>query len=90
MIEKGTKVWWLDGIGYKHKGVVASDTDTTEFMIPVRTGDDRILHIRYLDLHIESNPNVKCDLCGHIVTANDFAAQADHVYIKHGGYHKYQ
>ncbi len=55
MIEKGTKVWWLDGIGYKHKGVVASDIGDFDFMIPVRTSDDRILYIRYLDLHIETN-----------------------------------
>lgn len=53
-MEKGDKVKWADGIGFVQTGTVARDTDSNEFMIPVRTKDDRILRIRYLDLTVIS------------------------------------
>ncbi len=50
---KGTKVKWIDGLGFEHTGLVERDIGGgNEFMIPIRTYDDRILSIRYLDLHL--------------------------------------
>lgn len=50
-MKAGDKVKWVDGIGFEHTGIVEQH-DNGEFMIPVRTNDDRILRIRYVDLHI--------------------------------------
>ena len=49
-MDKGDKVKWVDGMGFEHTGIVAWDSDPNDFMIPVRTNDDRVLRIRYLDL----------------------------------------
>ena len=51
MYTKGDKVNWVDGIGFEHTGTIDQDTDSNEFMIPVRTNDDRILRIAYKNLH---------------------------------------
>ncbi len=49
-MKKGDKVKWVDGIGHEQTGIVDRDTEPNEFRIPVRTNDDIILIIRYLDL----------------------------------------
>ncbi len=62
-MNKGDKVKWLDGIGFEHTGIVDRDTDPDEFMIPVRTNDDRILRIRYLDLTLIEPAEAKKEIC---------------------------
>ncbi len=51
-MDKGDKVKWVDGIGHEQTGVVDRDTNSGVFMIPVRTNDDSLLKIRYIDLHL--------------------------------------
>jgi hypothetical protein len=51
-MKKGERVKWVDGLGYEHEGVVERDTPLSEYMIPVKTNDERTLHIKYLNLTI--------------------------------------
>ena len=59
MIKENTKVWWLDGLGFKRTGTVVRNSDyggivtPLLFMIPVKQRDDTIIRIAYKDLHLE-------------------------------------
>ena len=49
-MKKGTRVKWTDGVGYEHTGVVARDTDSYDYMIPVEQKDGSIIRIAYKEL----------------------------------------
>ena len=49
---KGERVKWVDGMGFEHHGIVARDTDTYEFMIPIERRDGTVIKVAYRDLHL--------------------------------------